>query len=85
MEIDAFMVSNARASVLLQMPDIFYWATSLPSGQLAETPYSVVLCTGGDCIVTCNVPEGMTVKTFVHEICARATHRCQTVTVNDVL
>lgn len=75
MEVDAFMVSNARLDVLLGMNDIFYFATSLPSGKLAETPYEVVLCTGGDWILTCNVPEGMSVKDFVHEVCARATHR----------
>jgi hypothetical protein len=75
MEIDAFMVSNARASVLLEMPDIFYWATALPSLKLVETPYDVVLCNGGGWIITCQVPKGMTVRNFVHELCARATHR----------
>jgi len=75
MEIDAFMVSNARASVLLEMEDVFYWATTLPSLKFTETPYDVVLCTGGSWIVTCSVPKGMTVRNFVHELCARATHR----------
>ena len=82
MEVDAFMVSNARLSVLLKLPDIFFWSTSLPSGKLAETPHAVVLCTGGNWIVTCNVPKDMTVKTFIHEICARASHRFLSQPVN---
>lgn len=76
MELDAFFVKDARLSVLKEMSGSVFWSTSLPALKLANVDYDVYLCTGSGLLVTCKVPGGIKrVKAFVHEICARASHR----------
>lgn len=76
MEIDAFVVCNARLSVLNEMSETFFWSTALPKISMKEVDYDVHLARSSGLLLTCKVPEGLDARGFVHEICHRASSRC---------
>lgn len=76
MELDAIVVREARLNCLNEMSDQLRFACSLPTVGMKEVNYDVVLAQGTGIIITCMVPQGMTKRGFVEEVCQRATDRC---------
>jgi len=84
MEIDAFVVRGARVSALKEMGVLLFLSTRLPSG-MTDVDFDIALCGGWGVIVVCKVPQGKTVKDFVHEICFLVSIRCVIVMQNIAL
>jgi len=78
MEIDAFVVRNARVGVLQEMGSLLFLSTRPPTG-MADVDYDIALCGGWGIIIVCKVPQGTTVKDFVHELCFLVSIRCKAV------
>lgn len=75
MEIDAFVARNARVGVLQEMGSLLFLSTRPPTG-MADVDYDIALCGGWGIIIVCKVPQGTTVKDFVHELCFLVSIRC---------
>jgi hypothetical protein len=81
MELDAFVVQNARVSVLKDMGTLLYLSTSPPAG-MADLDFDVLLCSGWGVNVVCKVPgpkKDKSVKNFVHKLCYLVSIRCKAV------